>query len=88
MPVPDTYRGEEAKAYIQLMPGVKPDQVPPERIIAHCANQLAAFKVPRYYEYRADFPRTDSQRVQKRELIKEKPDLRVGSYDRQEKRWL
>ncbi|MHB1217711.1 MAG: class I adenylate-forming enzyme family protein [Alphaproteobacteria bacterium] len=88
VPVPDSYRGEEAKAYIQLMPGATPEEMPPERIIAHCAKQLAPFKVPRYYEYRADFPRTDSQRVQKRELIKEKPDLRVGSYDRQEKRWL
>jgi acyl-CoA synthetase (AMP-forming)/AMP-acid ligase II len=88
VPVPDSYRGEEAKAYIQLMPGKTAEDMPPERIVAHCAGQLAAFKVPRYYEYRADFPRTDSQRVLKRELIKEKPDLRTGAYDRQEKRWL
>ena len=87
VPVPDSYRGEEAKAYIQLMPGHTPETVPPERIVAHCAGQLAAFKVPRYWEYRADFPRTDSQRVLKRELVKEKPDLRAGAYDKQDKIW-
>jgi crotonobetaine/carnitine-CoA ligase len=87
VPVPDPYRGEEAKAYIQLMPGKTPEDVPPARIVAHCMAQLAPFKVPRYWEYRADFPRTDSQRVQKRELIAEKPDLRVGAYDAQDKVW-
>jgi crotonobetaine/carnitine-CoA ligase len=85
--VPDSVRGEEVKAYIQLMPGQKPEDVPPERILAHCATGLAPFKVPRYIEYRDAFPRTDSQRVQKKHLIEEKPDLRVGAYDRVEKRW-
>ncbi|MFO0996928.1 MAG: class I adenylate-forming enzyme family protein [Alphaproteobacteria bacterium] len=87
VPVPDEVRGEEVKAYIQLMPGQTPEAVPPERILAHCATGLAPFKVPRYIEYRETFPRTDSQRVQKRHLIEEKPDLRTGAYDRMEKRW-
>jgi acyl-CoA synthetase (AMP-forming)/AMP-acid ligase II len=87
VPVPDPVRGEEVKAYIQLMPGQRPEDVPPERILAHCAAGLAPFKVPRYIEYRDNFPRTDSQRVQKKHLIEEKPDLRLGAYDRAEKRW-
>jgi crotonobetaine/carnitine-CoA ligase len=87
IPVPDDYRGEEVKAYIQLAPGVDPTSCTPERIIEHCCTRLAAFKVPRYIEYRKAFPLTDSQRVQKKALLTEKPDLRVGAYDRQEKRW-
>ncbi|WP_431859217.1 class I adenylate-forming enzyme family protein [Azospirillum sp.] len=87
VPVPDDYRGEEIKAYILLAPGVDPSTCPPERIADHCARHLAAFKVPRYYEYRDAFPLTDSQRVQKKHLLSEKPDLRVGSYDCQDKIW-
>lgn len=88
VPVPDAYREEEVKAYILLAPGLTPDDVPPDRILAYCAQRLAAFKVPRYIEYRDSFPLTDSQRVQKKVLIAEKPDLRVGSYDRQDKTWI
>ncbi|WP_247896106.1 class I adenylate-forming enzyme family protein [Azospirillum brasilense] len=87
VPVPDDYRGEEIKAYILLAPGVSPDSCTPEFIADHCSRHLAGFKVPRYYEYRDSFPLTDSQRVQKKHLIAEKPDLRVGAYDRQEKTW-
>lgn len=85
--VPDPYREEEVKAYIQLAPGHDPSEVTPDRIIGHCAAHLAAFKLPRYIEYRTSFPLTDSQRVQKKVLRTEKPDLRVGAYDVQEKVW-
>ncbi|MGY0777577.1 class I adenylate-forming enzyme family protein [Azospirillum argentinense] len=87
VPVPDDYRGEEIKAYIQLAPGVDPSTCTPARIADHCGRHLAAFKVPRYYEYRDFFPLTDSQRVQKKHLLAEKPDLRVGAYDWQDKIW-
>jgi acyl-CoA synthetase (AMP-forming)/AMP-acid ligase II len=85
--VPDPYREEEVKAYIQLAPGFDPTVVTPDRIISHCAAHLAAFKLPRYVEYRSSFPLTDSQRVQKKVLRTEKADLRVGAYDAQEKVW-
>lgn len=85
--VPDPYREEEVKAYIQLFPGFDPLIVTPEKIIGHCAAHLAAFKLPRYIEYREALPLTDSQRVQKKVLRTEKPDLRIGAYDAQEKTW-
>ncbi|CAO3438887.1 class I adenylate-forming enzyme family protein [Azospirillum doebereinerae] len=88
LPVPDPYRGEEVKAYVQLAPGISPDTLTPQRIFDHCATMLATFKIPRYLEYRDGFVVTDSQRVQKKFLVEEKPDLRAGSYDRAEKRWL
>lgn len=85
--VPDPYREEEVKAYIQLAPGADTETVSPDAIIAYCASRLAGFKLPRYIEYRQTLPLTDSQRVQKKVLRTEKPDLRVGAYDVQEKCW-
>lgn len=85
--VPDEVRKEEVKAYVILQPGLVREQVPPEAIIAHARRYLAPFKVPRYIEYRAEFPRTPSGKVRKPELLKEKPDLREGSWDRVEGVW-
>lgn len=85
--VPDAYREEEVKVYIQLAPGSTPESIAPDTIIAWCKPRLASFKLPRYVEYRDTLPLTDSQRVQKKVLRLEKPDLRVGAYDVQEKVW-
>ncbi|MGE0212973.1 MAG: AMP-binding protein [Parvibaculaceae bacterium] len=82
VPVPDTLRGEEVKAYIQLNNGEPPESLPPEQILAFCRANLAAFKLPRFIEYQLDdFERTPSMRVQKQALLKAKPDLRVGAWD-------
>jgi acyl-CoA synthetase (AMP-forming)/AMP-acid ligase II len=66
---------------------VLPAALPPERIIEHARRYLAAFKVPRYVEYRDEFPRTPSGKVRKQVLIGEKPDLRTGSWDRVDNLW-
>ena len=87
VPVPNSYRGEEVKAYIQLAPGISQLTCTPEYIIGYCLSRLAGFKVPRYIEYRDALPLTDSQRVQKKHLLNEKSDLRVGAYDRHDKIW-
>ena len=58
--------------------------MPPEDIVAFCRQNLAAFKIPRFIEYRlTDFERTPSMRVHKQSLLKEKDDLRQGSWDRE-----
>jgi len=85
IPVPDEIRGEEVKAYVQLVAGTTPDAVPPEEIVALCASKLAAFKVPRYVEYRlTDFPRTPSMRIQKEMLKRERENLVAGVWDREQ----
>jgi acyl-CoA synthetase (AMP-forming)/AMP-acid ligase II len=66
--VPDVLRGQEVKLCVVLQPGNTPATVPPQRIIGHCAGQLAAFKVPRYIEYYEDFPRTSSGKIAKQQL--------------------
>jgi len=87
VPVPDPLRGEEVKAYVQLLPGLRPTDVLPERIFAHCERQLASFKIPRYLEYRDVFSYGPADRVEKQQLIAEKADLRRDSYDRVDKVW-
>ena len=56
--VPDEIRGEEVKAFVV-------GAVPETELADYCAQRLAKFKVPRYWEFRDDLPRTPSERVAK-----------------------
>ncbi len=60
---PDDLRGEEVHAVIV---GHGAQDLPD--LVEHCRQQLAAFKVPRYWTFVADLPLTASQRVAKGEL--------------------
>jgi len=84
--VPDEFRGEEVKAYLVLAPGLTPSDVPPEKVFGHIEGRLAAFKVPRYLEYVADFPRTSSGKIAKQELRKNA--TRGEAYDRTRNEWM
>jgi crotonobetaine/carnitine-CoA ligase len=79
IPVPDPIRGEEVKAYVVPNPGA---DLTAQEIIEYCEQNMAAFKVPRYLEFRDSLPKTPSERVQKQKLREEKEDLTEGSYDR------
>ena len=69
---------EEVKAYVRL----KPDEsTAPQEIISWCSEKLAEFKVPRYLEFRDDFPRSAIGRIQKNLLKAEKQNLTDGCYD-------
>ncbi|MCE5290972.1 MAG: AMP-binding protein [Nocardiaceae bacterium] len=81
---PDELFGEEVKAFVQLAPGIAADRSTAEQIIERAGRQLAKFKVPRYVEFVADFPRTPSERVSK-PALKARPagvihDLRRRSF--------
>lgn len=86
--VKDPARGEEVKAYLVLRPGITPDEVPPQAIFEHCGTRLAAFKIPRFIEYRDSLPKTPSEKIAKQKLVAEKADLRAGSFDRVAGAWL
>jgi crotonobetaine/carnitine-CoA ligase len=64
--VPDEIRGEEVKAFVVGAVGQ-------EELAAYCAERLASFKVPRYWEFRDDLPRTPSERVAKQLLDRSAP---------------
>jgi crotonobetaine/carnitine-CoA ligase len=70
VPVPDELRGEEIKAYIELVPDRSPSDVRPAELAEFCGERLARHKVPRYISFRQEpFPRTPSMRVKKSELL-------------------
>ncbi|MCV6593568.1 MAG: AMP-binding protein [Silicimonas sp.] len=88
LPVPDDHRGEEAKAYIILVDGMTPENLPPETIAAHCRTRLAPFKIPRFIAYAPELPRTPGRKIAKHKIIAATPDLRAGAYDLTAGAWL
>jgi long-chain acyl-CoA synthetase len=66
--VPDPYRGETVKAFIVLKEG---RTVSEKTLDQHCRARLAAYKVPRSYEFREELPKTSIGKVLKRTLIEE-----------------
>jgi crotonobetaine/carnitine-CoA ligase len=63
--VPDDLRGEEIKAYLVLADTGRDARGIADELVGFCADRLARFKVPRYWEVRADLPLTASHRVAK-----------------------
>ncbi len=66
--VPDPKLGEEVKAYIVLKPG---QTATVEEILDFAKEGLAAYKYPRYVEFRAALPMTATGKILKRELVDE-----------------
>lgn len=66
--VPDPYRGETVKAFIVLKEG---KTVTEEELDQHCRANLAAYKVPRIYEFRDELPKTMVGKVLRRQLQEE-----------------
>ncbi|MFP6741104.1 MAG: class I adenylate-forming enzyme family protein [Alphaproteobacteria bacterium] len=88
VPVLDTARGEEVKAYVVLGAGQSADDITPAKIIAHCAEHLAPFKIPRYLAYAESLPMTASDdKVAKPQLTEGIEDLTAGAYDRTDGVW-
>ena len=64
-PQPDEMKGETAKAYVVLKPGMTADE---EGIVAHCREHLAAYKAPRAVQFVDDVPKTSTGKIMRREL--------------------
>jgi acyl-CoA synthetase (AMP-forming)/AMP-acid ligase II len=86
--VPDEVRGEEVKAYLVLKEGVQPTQDVLHEVIAVCTAQLARFKVPRYYSFRASLPKTPSLKIAKQVLKSEALQPQERTFDRIRQVWM
>ncbi|MEU9345276.1 class I adenylate-forming enzyme family protein [Streptomyces sp. NPDC048278] len=78
VPVPDPDRGEEVKAVIVLEDGAT---LSAERVAQWCREGLAAFKVPRYVEFRDRLPHTPSGKTAKSVLRSEPEPFGTGVVD-------
>jgi crotonobetaine/carnitine-CoA ligase len=67
--VPSELMEEEVKAYVSFEQGAA---VPFLELRDFAAERLAPFKVPRYFEAVAEFPRTPTRRIAKHELATER----------------
>jgi len=63
--IPDAYRGETVKAFVVL----KPAETATEKdIVDFCRSKLAAYKVPKYVEFRQTLPQTAVGKILRRVL--------------------
>ncbi|MEM4203498.1 MAG: CBS domain-containing protein, partial [Candidatus Methanomethylicaceae archaeon] len=87
--IPDPVRGESVKAFIVLKDGMTASD---KELDEYCRNNLAAFKVPRIYEFVSSLPRTPSGKILNRLISQVKvkdlmiPDVktidrRVSAYE-------
>lgn len=74
--VPDDYRGETVKAFITKRPGAS---VTENELFQYCRDRLAAFKVPKFIEFRDVLPRSAVGKLLKRELVEEERQKRKSS---------
>lgn len=79
--VPADVYDDDVKAYVVLKPN---ETLDPIEIVKWCKERLAYFKVPRYIEFRSEFPKTPTHRVQKYKLKEEKEDLTKDCFDLEE----
>jgi long-chain acyl-CoA synthetase len=66
--VPDPEWGHRVVAVVQPAPGALAGDELAGELLRHCTAQLASFKCPRRFEFVADFPRTETGKVRRREL--------------------
>lgn len=62
---PDEYRGETVVAFVSLKAGQSATEA---ELITHCKERLAAYKYPRSVRFLADLPKTQTGKIQRREL--------------------
>ena len=74
--VPDEYRGETVAAFIVFKPGQSATK---EELDKFCRESLAAYKVPRIYEFLPELPKTAVGKVLRRELRESYAKQKVGA---------
>jgi len=63
--VPDQYRGETVKAFIVVKPG---EELTEKEMNDYCREKLAAYKVPKMYEFVEDLPKSAVGKILRRKL--------------------
>jgi long-chain acyl-CoA synthetase len=67
--VPDSYRGQSAKAFIALKPDTPPFTL--EQLKSFLADKLAKYEMPTEIEFRPSLPKTPVGKLSKKELVAE-----------------
>ena len=67
--IPDSYRGEVAKAFIKLHEGAKEFSL--EELQAFLADKLGRHEIPAALEFRSVLPKTPVGKLSRKELVEE-----------------
>jgi long-chain acyl-CoA synthetase len=78
--IPDPYRGETVKAYVVLKEG---SDVTDKQLNEFARKNLAAYKVPRYYEFRKELPKTAVGKILRRTLVEEEKNKANNKEEKQ-----
>jgi fatty-acyl-CoA synthase len=63
--VPSAKYGEEVMAWVKVREGF---EVTEEQLLKYCTNQIATYKIPKYWKFVDDFPMTISGKIRKVEM--------------------
>ena len=56
--VPDSYKIQKVKAFVQLRPGIIPSEEIKRKILSHCRERIAKYAMPYDIEFREQLPKT------------------------------
>ena len=77
--VPDDYKMQKVKAFIQLKPEIAPSDEVKEELLAYARKNIAKYAMPYDIEFREELPRTLVGKVAFRVLEKEEADRRTAA---------
>ena len=77
--VPDPYKMQKVKAFVQPAPEVKPDENTRQQLLNYCREHIAKYAMPYDIEFREELPKTLVGKVAYRVLEEEQKDSSVDT---------
>ena len=77
--VPDSYKIQKVKAFVQLAPGVQPSEEIKQKILSYCRERVAKYAMPYDVEFREQLPKTLVGKIAYTVLEKEEEEKRKAA---------
>ena len=77
--IPDPYKIQKVKAFVQLAPGIVPSEEIKQKILAYCKDRVAKYAMPYDVEFRDQLPKTLVGKIAYTVLEKEEEEKRKAA---------
>ena len=77
--IPDPYKIQKVKAFVQLAPGIIPSEEIKQKILAYCKDRVAKYAMPYDVEFRDQLPKTLVGKIAYTVLEKEEEEKRKAA---------
>ena len=77
--IPDPYKIQKVKAFVQLAPGIVPSEEIKQKILAYCKDRVAKYAMPYDVEFRDQLPKTLVGKIAYTILEKEEEEKRKAA---------